>query len=205
VVRANSAGSAYEYLINLIGGIILIGTPHQGSKSQKWGAILARLAHLVECGETVLMDDVDEKSMKIFDMVEEFMQIMIRTDLAKTKATVCFYENRPTNYVERKVKVGGWIRDQTSAMVRECSGSDRHLTTIGGGRNVRGASRPSQSGLRFRPSEIKQICQCGRRQLRVSVIKSVPDRRPSASADPESPKRSVEHIAAFWVLDLADQ
>jgi hypothetical protein len=118
VVKANSAGSAYEYLVNLIGGVVLLGTPHQGSKSQKWGAILARLANLMEYGETVLMDDVDEKSMKVFDLVFGFMQIMIRTDLAKMNAAVCFCENRPTDYSQRLVKGGGWIRNQVSAMVR---------------------------------------------------------------------------------------
>jgi hypothetical protein len=118
VVQANSAGSAYEYLVNLIGGVVLLGTPHQGSKSQKWGAILARLANLMEYGETVLMDDVDEKSMKVFDLVFAFMQIMIRTDLAKMNAAVCFCENRPTDYSQRLVKGGGWIRKQVSAMVR---------------------------------------------------------------------------------------
>ena len=117
-MKANSAGSAYEYLVNLIGGVVLLGTPHQGSKSQKWGAILARLANLMEYGETVLMDDVDEKSMKVFDLVFGFMQIMIRTDLAKMNAAVCFCENRPTDYSQRLVKGGGWIRNQVSAMVR---------------------------------------------------------------------------------------
>jgi len=117
VVKANSAGSAYERLVHLIGGVVLLGTPHQGSKSQKWGAILARMASLIECGETVLMDEVDEKSMKIFDMVSKFMQIMIRIDLARTYAAMCFCENLPTNYLRRVERVGSWIEDHTSAMV----------------------------------------------------------------------------------------
>jgi hypothetical protein len=129
VVKANSAGSAYEYLINLIGGVLLLGTPHQGSKTQKWGAILARLASLVECGETVLVDEVDEKSMKIFDLVFEFMQIMIRTDLARTNAAMCFCENCPTDYVRRWVKGGAWIRDRISTMVRVLT--CEHFQTLG--------------------------------------------------------------------------
>ena|SRR2546423_6942480 len=31
VVKASSAGSMYEYLAQLIGGVVLFGTPHQGS------------------------------------------------------------------------------------------------------------------------------------------------------------------------------
>lgn len=118
IVTANSAGSMYEYLVQLVGGIVLLGTPHRGSKMQEWGAILARLGSLMDCGETVLMNEVDEKSMKMFDMVFEFMQIMIRTDLARTNAAVCFYENLPTNYSQRVGRMGSWIKEQTSAMVR---------------------------------------------------------------------------------------
>jgi len=106
VVKANSAGSVYEYLVNLIGGVILLGTPHKGSKSQKWGAILAKAASLTGRSEMSLLKDVDEKSMKLFDLVHQFMQIMILTDLAKTHAVVCFCENLPTDYLKRVLDLG---------------------------------------------------------------------------------------------------
>ena len=117
IVQANSAGGRYEYLVKLIGGVVLLGTPHQGSKSQKWGSIMANLANLIDYGETGLMKEVDEKSMKIFDLISQFKKIMISMDLAKT-AVICFYENRSTNYVSRVTKTGKWIQKQTSAMVR---------------------------------------------------------------------------------------
>lgn len=117
VVRANSAGGRYEYLVKLIGGIVLLGTPHQGSKSQKWGSILVNLASLVDYGESGLMKEVDEKSMKIFDLVSEFKRIMISLDLAKT-AVICFYENRPTNYMSRVLNTGQYIQRHTSSIVR---------------------------------------------------------------------------------------
>ncbi|KAL9065770.1 MAG: hypothetical protein Q9161_007995 [Pseudevernia consocians] len=118
VVQANSAGSTYEYLVKLIGGIVLLGTPHQGSKSQKWGSIMASLANLIDYGETGLMKEVDEKSMKIFDLISEFKRIMIGMDLAKT-AVICFYENLPTNYLTRVMDTGLWIQRQTSSMIVE--------------------------------------------------------------------------------------
>ena len=118
MVKANSVGSQYEYLVNLIGGFVLLGTPHQGSKTQKWGSILAHLAHMIEYGETGLLEEVDEKSMKIFDLVCEFMQIMIRTDMAKRHAVVCFCENQPTDYLKRVVTLGRVIHSKTSSMVR---------------------------------------------------------------------------------------
>jgi hypothetical protein len=117
VVKAASAGNPYEYLINRIGGVILLGTPHQGSKSQKWGSVLANLAHLVELGETDLIKDVDEKSMKIFDLIYEFMQIMTRTDLVKAHAVICFCENTPTDYLRRFSGWGGWVRGKISSIV----------------------------------------------------------------------------------------
>ena len=117
VVQANSAGGRYEYLVKLLGGLVFLGTPHQGSKSQKWGSIMANLANLIDYGEAGLMNDVDEKSMKIFDLVSNFKKIMISMDLAKT-AVVCFYENRPTNYLSRVIKTGRWIQRQTSSIVR---------------------------------------------------------------------------------------
>ena len=117
MVKSCSTGSAYEYLVNIIGGIILLGTPHRGSKTQKWGAILAQLVSLIEYGDTVLMEDVNENSMKIFDLCDQFMKIMIRTGLARKSAVMCFYENLPTDYVRRVVSLGGWFSEQTSSMV----------------------------------------------------------------------------------------
>ena len=117
IVQANSVGGRYEYLVKLVGGVVLLGTPHQGSKSQKWGSIMATLASLIGYGEDSLMKEVDEKSMKIFDLISDFKKVMISTDLAKT-AVVCFYENRPTDYLSRVFKTGKCIQRQTSLMVR---------------------------------------------------------------------------------------
>lgn len=129
-MKASFIGSAYEYLVDLIGGVILLGTPHRGSKSQKWGEILARLASLIEMGETVLMDDVDESSMKIYDLVSTFMKIMNRKRLSEspTHAAIAFFENLPTNYVRRVVKLGGWLSDKTSALVCIVCDNARRLT-----------------------------------------------------------------------------
>ena len=117
LVQANSTGGRYEYLVKLVGGVVLLGTPHQGLKSQKWGSIIANLANLIDCGEIGLMKEVDEKSMKIFDLISDFKKIMIRMDLAKT-AVICFYENLPTNYLSRVIKTGPWFQKQISSMVR---------------------------------------------------------------------------------------
>jgi pimeloyl-ACP methyl ester carboxylesterase len=116
VVKANSSSNMYRYIVELIGGVVFLGTPHRGSKSQKWGSILAHLAKLIELGETTLMADVDEKSTKIFDLVFEFMRVMIRLDLVWNNAAMCFCENLPTNYLRRVVRIG--FEKQMSSMVR---------------------------------------------------------------------------------------
>lgn len=118
VVKANSAGDVYEHLVQLIGGVILLGTPHQGSKTQKWGSIVARLASMIECGETVLMEEVDETSMKMVDMVSDFGKIMIRLKLWQANSVICFCENLPTTYVDRVFQARPWMRRKTSRMVR---------------------------------------------------------------------------------------
>ena len=127
VVQANSS-SEYRYLVDLLAGVILLGTPHTGSKSHKWGSILAHVANLADYGETVLMDDVDERSMKIFDLICEFMEIMINTDLAKTKAVVCFSENAPTNYLRRVTNFGPSVQRKMSAMVSLFTSYTNHQT-----------------------------------------------------------------------------
>ena len=65
-----------------------------------------------------MMDDVSVQSMKIFDVVHAFMQIMIRKDLAKHEAIICFYENTPTDYLRRAVDLGRLVSDHTSRIVR---------------------------------------------------------------------------------------
>ena len=116
MVQANSAGGRYEYLVKLIGGVVLLGTPHRGSGSQKWGLIVVKLASLIDYGEIGLMQKVDKNLMKIFDLVSAFKTIMISIDLAKT-AVICFYENCPTNYVSRVFKISKYIEKTISAIV----------------------------------------------------------------------------------------
>lgn len=116
-MKAAFTGNLYEYLVNRIGGVILLGTPHQGSPAQKWGSVLANIAHLIEYGETVLMKDAEENSTKILDLVCEFTQIMSRMNLPEVHAVICFYENTPTDYLRRFCRLGGWVREKISSMV----------------------------------------------------------------------------------------
>jgi len=101
----------------MIGGIILLGTPHQSSDMQKWGVTLARMADMIEMGQTTMLEDIAKGFFKTFDMQHAFMQIMTVTRLAETHAAVCFYETLPTNYLAR-YSMGGLLGINTSSMVR---------------------------------------------------------------------------------------
>lgn len=118
ITKANSAEGSYEYLVNSLGGILLLGVPHRGSKAQELASILANIAEAFGCGETAMLNDTSVRSMKLFDMVDAFMQIMIRKDLAKNDAVICFYENTPTDYTRRFLNLGNWIQTRISSMVR---------------------------------------------------------------------------------------
>ena len=117
VVAARVTGSLYEPLIDMIGGIILLGTPHQGSDMQKWGAILARMTGMIEMGQTTMLEDVGRGSFKTSDMQHLFMETMIVTRLAETRAAICFYENLLTDYLAR-YGMGGLLGTNSSSMVR---------------------------------------------------------------------------------------
>jgi len=108
----------------MIGGIILLGTPHQGSDMQKWGAILARMADMIDLGESAMLADVAKGSLKTSHMQHLFMEIMIATRLAENHAVVCFYENLPTNYLQRYGILPGWFGKMASSVVTYSAGSN---------------------------------------------------------------------------------
>ena len=104
--------------MDVLGGVMLLGTPHRGSPAHKWGAIISQLASLMELGERGLMDEVAEDSIKIFNMVHDFMQVIHRIGLVAADAVVCFYENSATNYLQRYVSMGVRRDRSVSSMVR---------------------------------------------------------------------------------------
>lgn len=73
IVEASLSGHEHEPLCDLVGGIILLGTPHQRSKMQERGSTIAKLASLSDLGEMNMMDVVDQKSMTTFDLVFSFI------------------------------------------------------------------------------------------------------------------------------------
>lgn len=98
---ANCHENRYQTIADVIGGIILLGTPHRGSPAQPIGSIIARAAEALGYGESTLMMDVKEDSKEIHDLVNKFTKIVIRNRIAETGAIVCFFENQKTDYSRR--------------------------------------------------------------------------------------------------------
>lgn len=117
LVKARHAGNIYSRLIELLGGIVLFGTPHRGSPTQRWGQILANLAELIQIGDPTMMQDLDEKSMKVYKMIFAFMQLVIQIDLAKKDAIICFCENKKTSYARKAGLIVGLVGSIISTMV----------------------------------------------------------------------------------------
>jgi hypothetical protein len=102
VVSASIDGGRFQYLVDSVAGIILLGTPNRGSGAQKIGSIISRAAEAISYGQSGgPMMDVDENSMEINDLTSDFTKIAIRKDLVKTEAVVCFYENKRTDFGRR--------------------------------------------------------------------------------------------------------
>lgn len=59
-MRANIEGGQYQYLVDLMGGVILLGTSHRASSAQTLGSMIAKTAQGVQWGENALLIDVAE-------------------------------------------------------------------------------------------------------------------------------------------------
>jgi hypothetical protein len=82
-------------------GVILLGTPHRGSPSEKWGSKLARAAAVLGLGQENALIDTREESAEIRDLVQEFAWAMIGADMCKARRVVIFFENKKSDYGRR--------------------------------------------------------------------------------------------------------
>ncbi len=104
IVRASVQKSTFQHLVDLVGGIVLFGTPHQGSKTQPWGSVIARAAQTIHLGESGLLMEVAEENMEIEDMVNDFARIMMQKG---PETVLVFFENQKSNYGRR---VLSWLK-----------------------------------------------------------------------------------------------
>jgi len=101
VVQSRQPNSPFQAVGKTLGGVILLGTPHRGSPSEKWGSKLARTAALLGLGQENALIDTREESAEIRDLVQEFAWSMIGANMCKARRVVIFFENKKSNYGRR--------------------------------------------------------------------------------------------------------
>jgi len=121
IIRLTTRSADLRELSKWICGVVLLGTPHRGSKAQKWGAILARAAAAIHYGEHGgPMDAVSEDSSETWDLVDAFVTFMREAGLSDAKAGVVFSETKESNYGRR---IGVNWKEMVS-LEWSCSGLD---------------------------------------------------------------------------------
>lgn len=118
VVQAASTSSPLgSGLLEVICGIIFLGTPHAGSDMTRFGLMVANAAHVLDLGQSELLADVDLGSWKVWDMVASFIQTINKIGLSNDKEVVCFFENKPTDYTSRLPVLGRSLPNLFGGMV----------------------------------------------------------------------------------------
>jgi hypothetical protein len=107
IVQAASTSNALgSGLLEVICGIIFLGTPHAGSDMTRFGLMVANAAHILDHGQSELLADVAPSSWKVWDMVASFIQTINKIGLNNDNEVVCFFENTPTDYTARLPVLG---------------------------------------------------------------------------------------------------
>ncbi|KAI9747383.1 MAG: hypothetical protein M1835_002128, partial [Candelina submexicana] len=122
LVLANSHGSKYQQLVKITAGVIFLGTPHRGSKSQPWGNLIAKSAAAAGFSDRGLLKDLDLESDTLRDLVHYFTSIVGRNSIP----VVCFFELYETDFGRRLPGVGlalSWSGTGESMIVDESSGT----------------------------------------------------------------------------------
>jgi len=102
IIRMTTGSADLRELSVWICGVVLLGTPHRGSKAQKWGAILARVAAAIGYGRSGgPMDDVSEDSSETRDLVDAFVVFMREAGLSGANACVSLSETKTSDYGKR--------------------------------------------------------------------------------------------------------
>ena len=95
LVEANQADGPFQYLAISTIGIVLLGTPHHGSKAAKWGELMAVSGKGLGLGsEERILKDLQLDSEPLNDLRYKFTLWLFRYSVA----TVCFFEQDKTDY-----------------------------------------------------------------------------------------------------------
>lgn len=94
LVTAKLQCETYLEIINATAGVVFLGTPHRGSKSQSKASIIAAIASAMDLGEkTSILKIVETDSEPLRDLVYDFSLTVNTVSIP----LFCFFEQRATD------------------------------------------------------------------------------------------------------------
>lgn len=96
LVNADTHGGPFEYVSVCTVGIVFLGTPHRGTKSTKWGELIAFSGKVLLGFETEdrILKDLREDSETLMDLLYAFTLWLFRMSIP----VVCCFEQYVTDY-----------------------------------------------------------------------------------------------------------
>ena len=94
-MSANTQDGLFQYLATSTVGIVFLGTPHRGTKSTKWGELIACSGKALGFAtEDRILKDLREDSETLMDLLYTFTLWLFRMSIP----VVCFFEQYVTDY-----------------------------------------------------------------------------------------------------------
>lgn len=113
VSRNYGSDKSKENLVNMVRGMIFMGTPFAGSKYAKWGEIGLSLVSSFATTNTENMKDLQERSKLLVEINHNFAQFIKSRDRAPPYVEIaCYFEELPTRLKGKSI---GFIVDKDSA------------------------------------------------------------------------------------------
>ena len=99
LVNANTHNGLFEYIGLSTVGIVFLGTPHRGTKSTKWGELIAFSGRTLLGFETEdrILKDLRKDSETLMDLLYTFTLWLFRMSIP----VVCCFEQYVTDYGAR--------------------------------------------------------------------------------------------------------
>lgn len=98
LVNADTHNGPFEYIAVSTVGIVFLGTPHRGTKSTKWGELIAFSGKSLGFEtENRILKDLREDSETLMDLLHTFTLWLFRMSIP----VVCCFEQYVTNYGAR--------------------------------------------------------------------------------------------------------
>jgi hypothetical protein len=96
VIAAKLHLDDHQHLIQSAAGIIFLGTPHQGSRSQSWAKLIGTIASEFGLGHAGIFNYIESNSAILRDQLHDFTLVANRANIP----IFCFFERYETNIAQ---------------------------------------------------------------------------------------------------------